>query len=324
MAVARQHFLGREPGWPGPSRVETTLIERGIQFLLHLGEGIMTPEIPFATMMWDLEHRIKPFFPEVSRHGSWQSREARYSQDLRRAALVVVANELGKSYVERFYQVLPERIAMLAHPTPGDALAHTGVTATQTREKYGLPEAFLIYPAQFWPHKNHVGLLEALGLLAEKRGLRPALALSGSDQGNLAFVLEKAKQLGLESQVRYLGFVPRKDLLDLYCAARLLVFPALFGPENIPPLEASALGCPVVCGRYPGAELQLGDAALFADALDAEDLASAIERGLTDSALRQALVEKGRLRARAWTNQHMARALLEQVDRFARIRRLWS
>src|SRR5207249_4800394 len=127
------------------------------------------------------------------------------------------------------------------------------------RGKYGLRREFLFYPAQFWPHKNHVNLLLALDLLRGSAGVELDLVLTGSDKGNLNHVTKTAVALGLTSQVHILGFVPKADLRELYREAVSLTFASFFGPDNIPPLEAFALGCPVVAAAVPGSEEQLGN-----------------------------------------------------------------
>ena len=82
--------------------------------------------------------------------------------------------------------------------------------------KYGIPGGYLFFPAQFWPHKNHVGLLLAVKLLREKHGLRFPVVFVGSDPGNRQYVQDLTEELGLSSQVHFLGFVPQKDLVGLY------------------------------------------------------------------------------------------------------------
>jgi glycosyltransferase involved in cell wall biosynthesis len=102
-----------------------------------------------------------------------------------------------------------------------------------------------------------------------------------------------------------------------------MAYPSTFGPENLPPLEAFALGCPVVASRIPGADQQLEDAALLVDVYDHEAFAVAIHRVLREPALRETLIERGRVRAAKWTSVDFGKAIVRFLDRFAVIRRLW-
>ena len=87
------------------------------------------------------------------------------------------------------------------------------------------------------------------------------------------------------------------DLVSLYQRATALVFPSLFGPENFPPLEAFALECPVVAGRIPGAEEQMGEAAILVDPTNHELWSDAVVSILQDRELRATLIARGKKRA---------------------------
>jgi glycosyltransferase involved in cell wall biosynthesis len=176
-------------------------------------------------------------------------------------------------------------VRTLHHPTPSFAL-RAGERRPEKKplDHLGVKGEFLFYPAQFWSHKNHVLLLRLLVALKREYGYAPQLVLTGSDKplfdsasvGNKAFVEHCAVGLSLQEQVIFAGFVSQEDLISLYQQAVALVFPSFFGPENIPPLEAFALGCPVIASRIPGSEDQMGDAALLVDPTDPEAWADAV------------------------------------------------
>jgi glycosyltransferase involved in cell wall biosynthesis len=280
----------------------------------------LSENFPYVSVVWDLQHRLQPVFPEVGRAEEWAQRERYYSRVLRRAAFVVTGTAAGRSELQFFYQVPAQRIRMLPHPTPVFAEGEGGADIART---YGLPPQYLFYPAQFWPHKNHVGLLLALRLLRERHGLALALALAGSDAGNAGHVRDKVKALGLEGQVHFLGFVPRQDLIGLYRAASALAYVSFFGPENLPPLEAFALGCPVVAARVAGAEEQLGDAAVLVDPTSPDEIARALHAVHTDAELRRRLVAQGAARAARFTGRDFAVGLLGIFDELESQRRCW-
>jgi len=159
--------------------------------------------------------------------------------------------------------------------------------------------------------------------LKERYGQNLQLVLTGSDRRNQPFLIEKIAQLGLEEQVIFGGFVSQPDLVPLYQRATALVFPSLFGPENFPPLEAFALGCPVAAGRIPGAEEQMGDAAILVDPTNHELWSDALISILQDKELRSTLVERGKKRAASFGPIEFARELLRLFDDFALYRRTW-
>jgi glycosyltransferase involved in cell wall biosynthesis len=299
------------------------MLAHGCEFIWNLAPGTPTLELPFIAMVWDLQHRLQPYFPEVSAAAEWQRREALFRELLQRAAYVVTGNASGQQEIERFYHVPPERIRRLPHPTPRFALT-APPTDPGLLARWNLAPGYLFYPAQFWPHKNHAGLLRAAQVLRNQFGLRPPLVLVGADKSNLGYVRRLADELGVADQLRVLGFVSREELVALYRHALALVYLTYFGPENLPPLEAMALGCPVIASRVSGADEQLGDAALLVDPRDPLAIAQSISDLAANRDLRSRLVERGAVRARRHTADDFVRGVLELLDEFAAIRACWD
>lgn len=312
---------GKPP--PRVRSLDEQLQAAGIEFVWQLGAPGQVVEIPYMVVVWDLQHRLQPWFPEVSGNGNWQHRDTIYNAVLGRAAAVIVGTEVGKAEVERFFRVDPSRILIMPHPTPRFADADLAAKRP-IREKYGIAGDYLFYPAQFWAHKNHVNLLLALELL-QKRFEKPlSVAFVGADHGNLAHVKATTERLGLTGRVHFLGFVPRQDLIDLYRQAFALSYVTFFGPENLPPLEAFALGCPVIASEVSGAREQLGDAVLFVDPASPEQIAEAVMRLEGEKGLRSNLIDAGEKIAAARTPQGFVADALAFLDRFEAVRRCWA
>ena len=123
-------------------------------------------------------------------------------------------------------------------------------------------------------------------------------------------------------RVRFLGFVETSELVRLYRGAHALVYLSFFGPENLPPLEAFALGCPVVQADVAGAREQLGDAALRVPPTDASAVAAAVRR-FEDPTFREGMTEDGRARAAGYTADGYVRGVVEFLNEFEPIRSSW-
>jgi glycosyltransferase involved in cell wall biosynthesis len=302
-----------------------SLREQPLDLILYLTPLIRpVADIPYITNVWDVQHHVWPFFPEVSRHGEWESREKRYREVLKRAAYIITRSSTGAKQLVQFYNLAEERIRSLHEPTPRFALeAGARPHTPQPLTSLGIRGDYLVYPAQFWPHKNHVLLLLMLKQLWEKYDYAPQLVFTGSDKGNKAFIQERVAALGLQEQVVFAGFVSREDLILLYRQAVALVYPSFCGPENIPPLEAMALGCPALVGAIAGAHDQFGDAVLLLDPVDPRVWCEAVQRVRLDPAWRAALVAKGSSRAASFTADDFARGLFRIFDGFAAYRRCW-
>jgi glycosyltransferase involved in cell wall biosynthesis len=309
--------------WRRVSSLERQFASLGVDLIWLAGGLHDTFETPYVTTVWDVQHLTHPWFPEVSANWTWDHRELFLRRHLRRATSIVVGTRVGRDEIVRYYGVPEEHIAILPHPTPGFALRAAGETITQKLPS-NIPENYIFYPAQFWPHKNHVNLLKALRLLVESNPDAPMLVLAGSDKVNRAFVESCAADFGVGHKVVFLGFVPTEDLIGLYRNARALIYPSFSGPENLPPLEAIALGCPAIVSNYRGAEEQLGDSAVLFDPANPAAIAEAIARVLADELLRAQLVDRGRRRAASWTGREFVRGIFKIFDAFEAQRCCWK
>ena len=299
--------------------IDNVLNREGIEFFLNTTFEAVTLTIPFVAIVWDLQHRLQPFFPEVSANGEWEKRETFYSQVLEHAAFVIVGTEAGKSEVQRFYGTPDEKIRILPHPTPSFALEETA-RDTETLAKYKLPPDYIFYPAQFWTHKNHAAIVEAVAHLKRTDNLRLPVVFTGSDQGNERVVRELVDKMQMQDQVFFLGHVSRETLKALYQNALTLCYVSFFGPENLPPLEAFGLGCPVIAADVPGASEQLGDAAIRVNPSDKVAIAEALKLVFQDEAKREELIRRGKERARRFTGRDFAKGLFDLLDEFAATR----
>lgn len=238
----------------------------------------------------DLMHRYEPHFPEVSARFRHAIREHRFGNIARRSAAVLVDSEVGREHVVESYHVPRERIWPLPYVAP--SYLRDTTPRADFDAHYGLPARFVFYPAQFWPHKNHLSLLEAISIVANAHP-DIALVLSGGKRHSFEQVRAHAKALGLEAKVFFVGYVPDADLAGFYKRARALVMPTFFGPTNIPPLEALALGCPAIVSGIYGMSEQSGDAALYFNPNCPKEMAAQITRVWTDDGLAASMSLRG-------------------------------
>ena len=300
---------------------ERSLNEHGVEMVWFATNYSEDCDQPFIFTVFDVEHARQPWFPEVSAGGEWERRHYYFSRYIPKATRVIVPNEAGREQVERYWRIEPDRFLLLGHPTPEFALDAGAQTppARDALDRHGVGERYLLYPAQFWAHKNHATLFDALALL--EPGYE--LVLVGSDKGQLDHHRRLAADAGVGDRVHFLGFVETEDLIALYRHAHALTYVSLFGPENLPPLEAMAIGCPVVAADVPGAREQLGDAALLVPPLDPAAVAEAVRR-LADERLRGELVATGRRVAAERTAAGYVGGVMAFLDEFAGIRKGWS
>ncbi|QIK36955.1 glycosyltransferase family 4 protein [Caldichromatium japonicum] len=267
--------------------------------------------VPALGVVHDLMHRYESRFPEVSAFGLYQRRERHYRRLCRHTRGVLVDSEVGRRQLIESYHPPPGRVHVLPYVAP--AYMQVEATPAGFDERYRLPERFIFYPAQFWEHKNHVRLLEALAML---RPELPDLHLVfvGSAKNAYRRVLETIDRHGLADRVKILGYVPDEDMPEFYRRALALIMPTFFGPTNIPPLEAMVAGCPMAISAIYGMPEQVGDAALLFDPGSVEGIAEAMRKLATDDALRRRLAAAGREHAGRWAQPQFGGRLAEIID----------
>lgn len=275
----------------------------------------------YIVTIWDVCHRDFPEFPEV-RGNQFLKRELFVSSCLPSAYKVIVDSEQLSDLICHRYGLDKERIiAMPFSPTPFLNAANAG-SVEQVLNLYKLEPGYLFYPAQFWAHKNHVRLLEAMALLAQEQ-VPVRLVFCGGDYGNLAYVKKQAALLGVADNVAFIGFVPGEHVQALYRGARAVVMPTYFGPTNIPPLEAWAMGKPLIYSSHLAGQVQ--DAALLADPDDAAAWANSIKMLLDDEVIGD-LIRKGNQRLASIEKTRLAaeHELMSAIERFAKRRKCWN
>jgi glycosyltransferase involved in cell wall biosynthesis len=291
---------------PAPdSRLETFHRAQGTEVMFYPApsDAAYRVRVPAVATVHDLNHRFYDEFPEIRAYGEYERRERFHMNVCRTAETVLVESETGKEDLLTCYPdsgIDEGRVVVLPMLPSRAATRPTSPAELEAVERrYGLPKDFLFYPAQFWPHKNHLRLIESLALLRDAHGLEPTLVLVGSHTGSLrkrtfADMMRRVVDMGLERQVLYLGHVSDQDVAALYDLSIALVMPTFFGPTNIPILEAFLRGRPVVTSDIRGLRDQSEGGAVLVDPRSPQDMAAGIQTVLTDTGRRNELVARGR------------------------------
>ena len=301
------------------------LERQGIELMIYLDISTLSFEtgIPYIMTVYDLQHRLQPEFPEVSAEGEWERREYFFRNGTRYATLILVDSEVGKEDVLEFYGpygVTPDKVKVLPSlPANYHCNDIPEEEEQRIRKAYSLPDRYLFYPAQFWPHKNHFRIVQALGMLREDHHFEIHLVLVGSYTGKIRErtfreVMSLASKLGIEQQIHYLGYVPDQDMPALYSGAVALVMPTFFGPTNIPILEAWSFGCPALTSDIRGIREQVGDAGFLVNPRSVEAIADGIQQLWNDYGLCKDLANRGRQRLLTYTPEDCRRRLTKILE----------
>jgi glycosyltransferase involved in cell wall biosynthesis len=250
---------------------------------------------PFLLTYHDLQER---YFPEFF------SLKEKIKRWLLGRALVLASSHLlcesshVKSDLIRFFSASPRKIDVIAAPPQSVDLDEFQREKLRKRAKIelALPDQYFFYPAQFWPHKNHIRLLEALKL-SQRRNPNLKIVLCGSKQNYFNAVMAHAEKIGIRESVIYPGYVSQDHLMGIFLGSTGLVMPSLFESVSIPIYEAFQLGVPVCASNLLAIPEQVGNAGILFDPFDAASIASAMDRLIIDSALRQKLIAEGKIKS---------------------------
>lgn len=141
---------------------------------------------------------------------------------------------------------------------------------TQMRQKFNLPNEFILYVGNFKPHKNVSSLVEAMSKI--KSDVK--LVMAGIETQELSKIIEFYK---LQNKIQFIGYVDDDELPILYSLARLFVFPSVYEGFGLPPIEAMACGCPVVVSNRTSLPEIIKDPQFMVDTINSSTLAVKID-----------------------------------------------
>ena len=232
----------------------------------------------------------------------------------RSADRVIAVSHATKTDLEQVLGVPSSKIVVI-HEAVGPEFARPvspeAVEAVVLR--YGLRRPYCLFVGNLEPRKNLPTLIQAFAEVRRRlaaTGRAPQLVLAGTRAWFHAGIFRAVEQHRLGDDVVFTDYVPLAELPALYAGATCFVFPSLYEGFGLPVLEAMAAGAPVVAARAGSIPEVAGDAALLVDAHTPGELTAAIESVLTDPALRERLVLRGRARAAEFEWNAVARQTL--------------
>lgn len=232
----------------------------------------------------------------------------RYSA--RRAALILADSEATRRDLADHYRVDPRKIRVV-YPGVEGIVRSSEAESAAVRQKYGLPERYVLFLGTLQPRKNISRLVEAYQAWRSQA--------SSADQ-NVALVLVGrrgwlSETLPLNAPgVIVPGYVADTDIAAVYSGALALAFPSLYEGFGFPVLEAMRCGTPVLCSNTSSLPELVGDAALVIDPLDVGMIRNGLSRLITDSRLRTDLVQRGYKQAAQFTWQAAAEQTLTALQ----------
>lgn len=248
------------------------------------------------------------------------------SYSVKKAKAIIAISKATKSDIINLYHVGDEAIHVIY---PGiksiDSLTPHIYPMKELQNKYGISECFVLFVGTLQPRKNIVRLIEAFSIVvrdqyhvSKKEKEKLQLVVVGKKGWEYEEILQAPKKYGILERVKFLDFVPDEDLALLYQNALCFVWPSLYEGFGLPILEAMKYGCPVITSSVSSLPEAGGDAALYVDPLDVQDIAHKVEKVLSDTKLRADMIEKGKTQVKKFSWEKAAKETLAVLEKVAK------
>ncbi|MGA7595799.1 MAG: glycosyltransferase family 1 protein [Gallionella sp.] len=239
--------------------------------------------IPVIAWMPDFQHRL---LREQFGFAAYWRREAGFRAQVASGRVIMLSSEDARKDCEHYYPDAVGRteVVRFAAPVPDELIEKEPETVVR---EYNLPDRFFYLPNQFWKHKNHIVVIEALGLL-KRQGCKIAVAVTGNprDPRHPEYFEQlnaRIRSLGLQEDFRILGLVPRSHVISLMRLCIALVNPSRFEGWSSTVEEARTLGVPMILSDIGVHREQMGEGAVYFDPDNASVLAEKLRAACVDT-----------------------------------------
>ena len=264
--------------------------------------------LPSVVTIPDVQHE---FYPNFFSKEILMWRRENYRASALVADAVLTPSQYSATTISEKLSITENKIFPISHSADESYSSEFDLEAERYfLRKFNLPDVYGYFPANTWPHKNHIALAKALRIYnAQYSPIK--IVLTGEQDSGHELLLKTIADEGLGGYIIHLGYVQKKIVRCLYKNASFLVFPSLFEGFGMPVLEAMLSDCPVLCSGVTSLPEIAGDAALYFDPNDPYDIAEAMRMVTSDQKLRQNLIVKGRFQANKFRGNREAEKTLE-------------
>lgn len=227
-------------------------------------------------------------FPEFFGYYNRLYRSVTFLKNILESDQIISSFEHVKTDVQKFYSVRDDKTTICPVYFNTDGFYTKSYTSrSKLVEDFNIPDEFILTPAASWPHKNHIGVLNAMKILKD-RGRDVFWVSTGAKQNYYFDEIEpKIKEFGLSNQVLFTDIISQENLIGLYKISKLVVIPTLYEAGSIPLFESMRFGVPVICSNVTSLPSTIGKHEYIFDPHNNEQLADMIERGLDDEDYRK-------------------------------------
>jgi len=255
---------------------------------------------PAVVIVHDLAFERYPQF-----YQDYQRLRKNTRRAVKKAKKIVAVSEATKKDLIDFYGVSPRKIVV----------AYEGCEPIFKLSAGKSSRPYFLFVGALKPIKNIPRILEAYALFLKKTGKNIPFLFAGGDLWVDKKIVPTVARLGLKNKVKFLGYVPKKKLVDLYSGALAFVSPALWEGFGLTLLEAMSCGCPVIAGNTGSQPEVVGKAGILVNPENTLEIAEAMRRLAKNAALRRRLLTAGLSRAKNFSWERFTRVFLIHIPR---------
>ncbi|MBA2656792.1 MAG: glycosyltransferase family 4 protein [Tatlockia sp.] len=258
------------------------------------------PEIPTVCTIYDLQYKT---YPQFFNEGELFQRNQTFITACHSASMLTAISEYSRLSAIKHGAIKPEKIRTIHLQMAHHNLPKADDDKSVLNRLRLTTEQYLLYPANFWKHKNHEMLLTAFGLACrEKLPANIKLVCTGAEGSRQLWLTQAAAMMGLSERIIFPGFLSNQELAQLMSHCLAVIFPSLYEGFGLPLIEAMAVGVPVACSNLSALPEIAADAALRFNPRIPEEIAAALINLAEDKALRTKLIDSGKKRAQLFSD----------------------
>ncbi len=263
--------------------------------------------IPSVVSILDVQHE---FFPQYFSKKVLSEIKKSTRSTLDKATSIITISQFSKDTIIDKYNIPADKIAVTY--LSADGCFDSDINQDSLKKiNNSIASNYIFYPANTWPHKNHITLLKSYSILKEKYGTNLKLVFTGDGKQQKESIEKYINDSNLKNDIIYLGYVDQKDMPSVFANATIMVFPSLFEGFGIPLVEAMKSGVAIACSSCGSIPEVVDDCALIFDPYNTEDIAEKLNILENDKELRAMLISKGKERTKIFSWKKCA---LETVE----------
>ncbi len=259
------------------------------------------------------------YFPKLFRKKDLYQLKLWGRYSIGKAKKIITISKSSKNDIIKAYNVSEKKVAVVypgikqvsGLPAGKAGIKYKILSMSNLKKKFGIDKEFMLFVGTLQPRKNIERLIEAFSVIKNKN---LQLVVVGKKGWMYEDIFNAPDKFKVKDKVKFLGFVSDEDLPSFYKNAICFVLPSLYEGFGLPVLEAMKYGCPVLTSNVSSLPEAGGDAALYFDPENIEDIAEKIDKVTSSEKLREEMTQKGYEQVKKFSWEKTARETLKVLE----------